>query len=288
MTASVPDPPASAGAALAPTVPRSWRQALVLARYQLRDYLRSRRFVLMMAIIAASGAIITWALAYFRPAGLLGAPDAFYGGPWAGGVTFVIVIAGIIYGGDAIAGEFQNRTGYFLMGLPLRRASVYAGKFVAAFLASTVAVLFYLVILVGNGVYYLGTGAFSDPLRLLASFGLALLYLLALLGTTFLFSSLFKQSVYAVLVVAVLFLFGWSILQLEVTNLARVEPWFVISYAQQVIGYPLTGAPEHIARGPLGLRVYSPTLLEGIEILVGYFVLTTFAGLVLFEREEFT
>ena len=271
-----------------PTVPAAWEQALILARYQFRDYLRSRRFVLMMGIVAILGGILSTALAYFRPHELLTGADVFYGALWGGGVTFVTIIAGIVYGGDAIAGEFQNRTGYFLMGLPLRRASVYAGKYLAAFAASLVAVLFYLLIVVANGAYYLGGGALSDPVHLLASLALALLYMLALLGAVFLFSSLFKQSLYGVLVVAVLFLFGWSLIAAEVTALAHTEPWFVISYAAQAIGYPLTGTPPHVGRGPFGGDAYSPTIPEAIGIMAGYFVLTSLVGLFLFEREEFT
>lgn len=284
---TVAAPVASPSAAVGPVLPSSVRQALLLARYQFRDYLRSRRFVLMMGIVAVLGAIITIALAYFRPIGAGSNVGDYYGGVWASAVTFVMTIAGIVYGGDAIAGEFQNRTGYFLMGLPVRRAAVYAGKYLAAFAASVVAVVFYLLIIVGNGVYYLGGAAASDPGQLVASFALALLYLLALLGTVFLFSSMFKQSLYGVLVVAVLFLFGWTIIQAEVVALAHTEPWFVISYAAQVISYPLTGMPDHIERGPFG-TAYNPSLLEGIEIMIGYFVATALAGLALFEREQFT
>lgn len=274
----------------APSVPRSWKQALILTRYQFRDYLRSRRFVLMTAIVAAAGAIITAAIAHFRPPELVNAAsaNAFYAGPWGGGVIVVTVVAGVIYGGDAIAGEFQNRTGYFLMGLPVRRGSVYAGKYLAAFFASVVAVALYLAILVGNGVYYLGATALEEPGSLLASFGLALLYLLALLGTVFLFSSMFKQSLYGVLVVAVLFLFGWSILQVEIVTLAHIEPWFVISYAAETISYPLSGSPPHTVAFGGRTILYHPTLAEGVWIMLGYFVLTTLVGLVLFEREEFT
>lgn len=307
-SAAVPPSSEPASAVRSPSVPRSWQQTLVLARYQLRDYLRSRRFVLMMGIVAVTGGILTTLLAYFRPVGPQTSPGSFYAGPWAMGVIYVMVMAGIIYGGDAIAGEFQNRTGYFLLGLPVRRASVYAGKYVAAFAASVVAVLFYLGIMIANALYFLGgspitepyvaiqitnglyTGggpALSDPVQLAASLGLALLYLLALLGTVFLFSSLFKQSLYGVLVVAVLFLFGWSILQTVVTGLAHIEPWFVISYAAPIIGFPLIGAPDHIIHR-FGLTVYNPTIAEGIAVLLGYFLLTTAGGLLLFEREEFT
>ena len=273
-------------------VPGTLQQALLLSRYQFRDYLRSRRFILMMGIVAVVGAILTSIVAYYRPAALIDNANDFFGGLWAGGATFLILFAGIIFGGDAIAGEFQNRTGYFLMGLPVKRTTVYAGKYLAVLAASIVAMVVYLVILMGNAVFYLGGNAFSDLPALLASIGLALLYLLALMGFVFLFSSLFKTSLYAVLVVAVMFLFGFSIIQDVIVALAHTEPWFMLTYADGVIAYPLTGVPEHIGRvvGPGGgsSTVYNPTYLEGIVVMLGYFVGTTLGGLLLFEREQFT
>jgi len=295
-------PPATATGSTATIgrVPATWRQALLLSRYQLRDYLRSRRFILMMAIVAAIGAILSFILAYYHVSslvvkGLVSSPDAFYGTLWGGIVYAVIVFAGIIFGGDAIAGEFQNKTGYFLMGLPIRRATVYVGKFLAALGASVVAMVVYLVILLANGAFYLHT-AFL-PVALFESFAIALLYLLALLGAVFLFSSMFKNSLYAVLVVAVLFLFGFTLLQEAVVALAKVEPWFIIDYARSTIAYPFDSTlPAHVAtvtaRGPDGRTttstVYSPTYPEGLAIMAGYFILTAIAGLFLFEREEFT
>jgi ABC-2 type transport system permease protein len=282
---------ASAESARADGVPGTWAQAVRLSRYQLRDYLRSRRFVLMMAIVGAIGAILTFVLAYFHGAGLTGSSDAYYGSTWGGGGYVVMIFSGIIFGGDAIAGEFQNKTGYFLMGLPIRRTSVYVGKFLAALGASLVAVLFFLAILVGNGAYYMGAAAF--PVTLLESFAIALLYLLALLGAVFLFSSMFKNSLYAVLVVAVLFLFGFTIIQDLIVALVKIEPWFIIDYARAVIAYPFTSPlPAHIAMspGPRGgmVKTYNPTYAEGLAIMAGYFVITSVAGLFFFEREEFT
>jgi ABC-2 type transport system permease protein len=278
-------------------VPGTGAQALILSRYQFRDYLRSRRFVLMMSIVAVIGAILSFILAYYNTSatvkGLTSSSDAFYGSFWAGGVTVVIIFSGIIFGGDAIAGEFQNKTGYFLMGLPIRRASVYAGKFFAAFAASVVAMVFYLVILVANGAVYLGGNAL--PVALFESFAIALIYLLALLGAVFLFSSMFKNSLYAVLVVAVLFLFGFSLIQGLITDLVKIEPWFIITYAENVISYPfLSTLPAHMTtthtgpRGGITVTTYNPTYPEGFAIMTGYFLLTAIAGLFLFEREEFT
>lgn len=274
-------------------IPSTVSQALILSRYQFRDYLRSRRFILMMGIVLAAGAIITTVVAYYRPAGLIDNANDLYGGLWGGGALFVIVFAGIIFGGDAIAGEFQNKTGYFLMGLPIKRTTVYAGKYLAALAASIVSLIVYLIIVTGNAVYYLGAGAFSVPGPLIESFALTLLYLLALLGFVFLFSSLFKTSAYAVLVVAVLFLFGFSIIQTVVIDLAHTEPWFLLSYVNAINAYPLTGVPGHIVttRNPFTratITTYNPTYLEGIIVMAGYWLLTTIGGLFLFEREEFT
>jgi ABC-2 type transport system permease protein len=279
------------------TVPGTVPQALILSRYQFRDYLRSRRFVLMMSIVAVIGAILSFILAYYQGSatvkGLTSSSDAFYGSFWASGVTIVIIFSGIIFGGDAIAGEFQNKTGYFLMGLPIRRASVYAGKFLAALAASIVAMVFYLVILVANGAVYLGGSAL--PVSLFESFAIALLYLLALLGAVFLFSSMFKNSLYAVLVVAVLFLFGFTLIQGLITALVKIEPWFIITYAENVISYPfLSTLPAHVTtsttgpRGGITVTTYNATYPEGFAIMIGYFVLTAVAGLFFFEREEFT
>jgi ABC-2 type transport system permease protein len=266
--------------------PPSATQVVRLARYQLRDYFLSRRFILMMAIVALIGTIFTAVVGYYRPPAYLTDSSAYYGTFWTNGVTVVILFAAVIFGGDAIAGEFQNRTGYFLMGLPIRRATVYAGKYIAAFVAALTALLAFAVILLANAAYYFGSGAVTGAFA--TSFVLSIVYLLSVLGTTFFFSSLFKSSMYATLVVAVLFLFGFSLLQLVITLLVKVEPWFLISYAAQTIGYPfLSPIPDHVISVG-GFTSYNPTYSEGIAIMVGYFVLTALVGLGLFEREEFS
>ncbi len=265
------------------TVPGSWRQALLMSRYQFRDYLRSRRFLLMMGIVAAIGVILLSLLAYYRPPSIIGSATSFYGGVWVGGAELLIIFAGIIFGGDAIAGEFQNKTGYFLMGLPIKRWSVYAGKYVAAFGAALVTIGVYLIVLLAAGIYFLGTGAFSAGL--FESFLLAALYLGALLGTTFLFSSLFKTSLYGVIIVAVMFLFGFTIIIDLLEGLVGITPWFIVTWANSAIAYPITGQPHAIGR--LTFSVY-PTYAQGVAVMAGYFVLTTLGGLALFEREEFT
>jgi ABC-2 type transport system permease protein len=268
-----------------------------LTKYQLRDYLRARRFLILFLLVFTIGAIVTSVIGYYRPGGWLDSPASLYGNMWGGGASFVIVLAAVFFGGDAIAGEFQNRTGYFLMGLPLRRATVYGGKYIAAFLASLAILTVYLAMTVANGVYYFGAAAF--PWQLGYSFALAVVYLMAVLGTTFLFSSLFKVSTYGTLLTAVLFLFGFSLLQALLSGLAHVTPWFVISYADTVIGAVLSsscvdqpGAHVCTSAGPGGqsfqITVNNPTVPMGVAIMIGYFLITSVIGLIQFEREQFS
>ncbi len=271
-------------------LPRTLNQILILARWQWRDYLRSRRFLILFAIITVVGVIITAVTAYFKPA-FVNSPTALYGTLWGGAVTIPIVFAGILFGGDAIAGEFQNKTGYFLLGLPIRRVTVYAAKYIAALFASFVILVYFAAIILANGVYYLGANAF--PWQFGLSFLLATVYLLALLGFTFLFSSLFKTSSYATLLTAVLFLFGFNILQLVISGLAHAEPWMVISYSSGIIGnvfqdpYPPNIVPPDPRGGP-PFSTYNPTVETGVAIMLAYLVISAIAGLFFFERKEFS
>jgi ABC-2 type transport system permease protein len=204
----------------------------------------------------------------------------------------VIVLSGVFFGGDAISGEFQNKTGYFGIPNPIRRSSIYIGKWLAAVIAATAILGVFTVITVGNGLYYFG-------LNVPYQFGLSVLfawfYLAAVLGFTFFFSSLFKSSSMSILVTIILFLFVFSLIQTLVANLVKIEPWFILTYGAQIIGNILmVPYPPHASVasfGPPGgptFTTYNVTIPEGLAIIGLYFIITAILGLVLFERKEFT
>jgi len=274
--------------------PDTFQQISKLTRYQFQEYIRSRRFVALVGIILAMGAILTGLIGYYR-GGLISSNIAFFGSFMGGGANFVLILAAVFFGGDAIAGEFQNKTGYFLMGLPIRRWTIYAGKFLAAYIASAAILVLYGLILVGNGFFYFGIGAL--PWQLGVSFVLALVYLAAVMGATFLFSSLFKTSAYGFVLTAILFLFGFGLLQTLISGLVHIEPWMVISYASSSIGtifsssvnWGFTGTAITTQFGPrVAVTTYTAGIGESIVIMLAYLLITVIAGLWLFEREEFT
>jgi ABC-2 type transport system permease protein len=265
-------------------------------RYTFRDYLRSRRFAILLVITLIISAILTGVVGYYRPASFVGSGVlSFYSGWWGMSVTFITVLSGIFFGGDAISGEFQNKTGYFTLPNPIRRSSVYVGKWLSAFIASSIVLLVFTAITVANEAYYFGLNV---PWQFVESLLFAWFYLVAVLGFTFFFSSLFKSTSYSILVTAILFLFAFTLIQTLISALAQIEPWFILTYGSGIIGNVLDPTyPAHIAtasgfggRGGAAaptFTTFNVTIPEGLAIIAVYFLVTAALGLILFERKEF-
>ncbi len=272
--------------------PSNLEQVGVIMKYTLLDYFRSRRFFILLVIALVISAILTGVIGYYRPAGFMASSLGFYAGWWGMSATFVVALSGIFFGGDAISGEFQNKTGYFTLPNPVRRSSIYVGKWLAAFIAATIILAIFAAITLANGVYYFGLDL---PYQFGESVLFAWFYLAAVLGFTFFFSSLFKSGSYSILVTAILFLFAFTLIQELVSSLAQVEPWFILSYGSQIIGNVLTVTyPPHTvvtSIGPAGrglsFTTFNVGILEGLVIISIYFIVTAVLGLALFERKEF-
>ncbi|MDV3293293.1 MAG: ABC transporter permease [Nitrososphaerales archaeon] len=279
-----PSPPAN-------TVPGSARQLAIITKYTFLDYFRSRRFFILLLIALLISGLLTALVGYYRPENFISTVLGFYGGWWGMSATFVVILSGIFFGGDAISGEFQNRTGYYSLPNPIRRSSVYVGKWLAAFIASTIILIIFATITIANETFYFGP---SVPYQFVESVGFAWFYLIAVLGFTFFFSSLFKSTSYSILVTAILFLFVFTLVQTLVAGLVKIEPWFILTYGSEIIGNVLqVPYPPHVSTtvfgppGTRGLTSYNVTIPAGLAIIAGYFIVTAVLGLLLFERKEF-
>jgi ABC-2 type transport system permease protein len=272
-------------------VPSSMAQVGITMKYTFLDYFRSRRFFILLIITLLITALLTILVGYYRPQSFLASDLSFYAGWWGSSITFVIILSGIFFGGDAISGEFQNKTGYFGIPNPIRRSSIYIGKWLAAFLAASTILGVFTVITLGNGIYYFGA---NIPYQFAESVLFAWVYLASVLGFTFFFSSLFKSSSMSIIVTAILFLFVFSLLQTLVATLVKIEPWFILTYGAGIIGNILSVSyPEHVhtetfGGGGISITSYNATITEGLAILGLYFIVTVVLGLLIFERREFS
>lgn len=280
-------------------VPSSVAQVGLQTKYEFLNYFRSRRFYILLAIGIAIAVLLTIIVGHYRPETFMASALSFYNSWWGLTATFVVVLSGIFFGGDAISAEFQNKTGYYLVPNPIRRSSIYIGKWIAAFIASSIILGIFTAMTIGNGLYYFGA---NIPYQFGESLIFSWIYLISVLGFTFFLSSVFKSTSYSILVTAILFLFAFTVIQELVAGVAQIEPWFIITYGASIIGNVLSpgGYPAHKTVSPFGgfgggagnpnaptFTTYNATIPEGIAIMLIYFAVTAILGLVLFERKEF-
>jgi ABC-2 type transport system permease protein len=272
------------------SLPSSGSQLITVAKYEFRNYFGSRRFYVLLAIALIVSALLTYVVAVRRPASFLDNSLDFYSSWWGRIAGLMAILSGIFFGGDAISSEFQNRTGYFLVPNPIRRSSIYVGKWISAFVAAVIILAITLAITLANAFYYFGP---TIPSQLLQSIVFSLIYLASVMGLTFMFSSLFKSSSYSILVSAILYLFVFSLVEDLVSSIVQIEPWFIPTYGASIITNVMTVPfPAHVITTTFGrnitLTTYNATIPEGLAILLGYCVISAILGLVLFEKKDFT
>ncbi|MBN1161686.1 MAG: ABC transporter permease [Dehalococcoidales bacterium] len=145
------------------------------------------------------------------------------------------VIGAVFFAGDAVAGEFEGKTGFLLFINPVKRVVLWVGKYLAGFLATTILVVFsYIIISIALLAIYQ-----QVPVELLKSFGLCMLYAASVLSVTFLFSAVSKGSMGAT-VMTLLFIFVVCGI-LESVLMATGKPyWFILSTGGDSITAVLT------------------------------------------------
>ena len=145
-------------------------------------------------------------------------------------------IGAIFFAGDAIAGEFESKTGYILFTNPVRRITLVIGKYLASYAAVILLILFgYAIVSISLLTIY------GDvPIETAKSFGLCLLYAGSVLSVTFFFSSVSKGAMGAT-VMTLLFIMVISGVIGGVLMMAGKPSWFLMSTAGDSMTYVYGG-----------------------------------------------
>ncbi len=266
--------------------PSDFKQMLTIFTYQFKNYIRSKRLYIMLIIISI---IIT----------IFVAVNSYYGDPahestkstaedFLGFVPTLAVLTALFFGGDAIAAEYQNKTGYFLFPNPVKRHVIFWGKYIASLLASAIILLLYYFV----GAIYVYWFHTEIPVEYLFSLLYAFIFLISLLSLTYFFSTLFRNGAIALTIVAILYFFVFNIVN-GISQLAGVEPWYSITYAADIITLVFEGKYmgdySHLTvmhRGGITLSIYLPYLWEGVVIMVAYFIVSAVLAMFIFGRKE--
>jgi ABC-2 type transport system permease protein len=200
-----------------------------------------------------------------------------------GFVSLLVLISAAFFGGDAISSEVDKRTFLVSYVAPHRRTSMFAGKFLAAFVATAaMASIYYLITLSEiQAVYGLG----DVPAALPTSFAVAVLYSLAALSVAFTFSALMKSTITSNLLSFFMLLLVLPIIS-GVLSIAGVDPWLVPTYYSSLISSVFGGPSDSVGGGGGGgpgaaLASFSPDFHTGLAVVSGWSVaLLLFSALV--------
>ena len=270
-------------------LPSDMAQILTVARYDLFKHLRSRRLIAIFVI-----EVVILALMLALPAILNQPypddPAEFVQNLLQFTFTNILIILGAtLFAGDAICSEFQNRTGYLVFPNPVKKSSIYLGKFASTALIVflIVSVWYWAAILIGAGM----TGGVS--VLAIQSYGLAVLYALAASSVGFLISTILKGSTGALVLTFFLLFMIFPMVDL-VGTLGGVEPIPSITYQSGAIDAILTEPyPESFVEYanesiglPFNIYFFYPSVVSCVGVMLGYVAVCNIIGIILFKRRE--
>jgi ABC-2 type transport system permease protein len=228
----------------------------IVVRYEFLKHIRRARLYVILGI-----ALLT------ELAVLILIPVLLDGYPRSVMVMAVLLTVGpslaalgaVFFAGDAIAGEFEGKTGFLLFTNPIRRYIIWLGKYLAGFIAVVLMILFtYIIIVISLLVIYQ-----EVPFETLTSFGLCILFASATLSLTFLFSALSKGAMGAT-VMTLVFIWVISGILESILGFTGNPYWFMISAGGDSIAMAYGGMEtfmESLGLGRMG------AMMEAFETL---------------------
>lgn len=201
---------------------------------------------------------------------------------------YLITIIGVsLYFGDLINGEFNNQTGMLIFP-KLKRKIYFTGKFIGSYVYMVFTVIsFYLVKGILSFHFY-----FEFPLlKILYSFLLTLLFLLASGGFVTLLSAFFNDGTKVIIFTLFLALFGFDILlPLFGIVFPYLEPFFSLNYLHQVVLLVFEGNLESTMENRFDPGSptwwYNPTIPGGSIAMIIYFFVTFILALFISTKKE--
>ncbi len=261
----------------------------IIMKYQIKFYLKTRRFIAMFIIIMLITAL-TVIIDFHTGISNIQLSEPTSADFIISGLGGVLISCGIVaafFGGDATSLETGTNSGYYIMVQPVRKISIISGRFLAAF------VMGFMLIL----IEYAGTTAMSQYIygtiewRIIYSIGEMALLVIAFTALAFFFSSLFKSPLIGILVSVIMFMVFFSILD-SILEIASIEPWFSLTYAGQVVTEVISSLPvvhsktSPVANGGFTITAFKPYIWEGNLIMIGYALVSIVLSYIIFMKKE--
>jgi ABC-2 type transport system permease protein len=198
--------------------------------------------------------------------------------------SILVVICATFFGADALVSEFQNRTGYLIFPNPMKRGTLYFGKYAASMTAGIMVM----------GLFYVGIAILSliSARGIDADFGLSFLfsveYLMAAMAVAYLISTLLKGTTGATVLTFFLFIMILPIVDsIAIFTGAKFDA--SLTFAAGVIGYILLDPyPTDWTQSFAGFEFnnFYPAPATAAIVMLAYAAAAIAISLVLFKRKQ--
>lgn len=270
-------------------IPGDIEQIFIVGKNEILRYIRGWRLVGLLVLT-----ILVVVLLWTVPIALksdIPSDSLNYARQYINFVNILIILSVTLFGADTLVGEFQNKTAYFVFPNPIRRESIFIGKYIASTLCAFAVI----------GTYY-GLTAVSTlssthgvPIQLCQSFLLALVYVASGMAVAFLISALMRGTTGANIFTFFLFLIIFSIID-SILSVASIKPTASLTFAGGVLSnimtspYPVdkiitTGGGAGGNHG-ITMHQYYSSIGVGIAVMLIYLFVCGIAALFLFKRRE--
>ena len=221
-----------------------FRQMTIVAWNEMIKSIRGKKLLIFVVIVA-----LMLALPLIISAGLGGelyqAPQNYLGN-YSSFLLIILIISASLFTSTTLVSEFENRTALLIFTRPIKRTTIFVGKFIGCFILQWAVIALFYIGMTAIAVIFKADG-FTVPFGdIITSFLLATLALLAISSLSALFSSLVKRSSTASILSFVMFLMIIPII--EVAILAGISEtletikfeWYmfdsIVTFASDVFG----------------------------------------------------
>ncbi len=249
----------------------------------------SKKFVIFSIIICLLSFLFL--LLTFIPESSLNVTQSDYLQDSLSIIIMVMIFGACFFFGGIICSEFSTKTGYVVFP-KINKYKLIIGKYLGN-LTLFIGVIGINYIIIGLlSIYFYGTPV---PIRFYYSFGISILYILAVSSFVTLFSSFMKSVNMTIVVTILILLIVFSIVdQIIVMIMPDFEPLYSIVYVSNLItsilevDYP-TGAErytDHVMRGFTFRIWHTPIIVMGIMVLLLYMVICLTLAALIFKRKQ--
>jgi ABC-2 type transport system permease protein len=203
-------------------------QVKVVTKYELMKQSKRKRFYAILILVVVFEVLLVLASSGMTPPG-----DAYTLGAFLSLTSLGFgVLASIFFSSDAIAGEFEGKTGYILFANPIRHSILIAGKYLACILATLpiLAITYGINVLITLNIY--GWVPLAPTVE---SFAYTVLFVGSVIAMTFFFSSMLKGGMGAAIVMLLLLVMGFPIIHGIFVTSVGADPVFLLTRAGMAI-----------------------------------------------------